>query len=288
VIGRIAAIWVPLVIFSTQSVLAQTSAVYYSSEDSTYAESFYEQRAGTVGILSGVCGTRNSLTGRRPYLVKNGQIYWGLKADCVRVIVNHQSTAAGDPSPTYLGVQIIGYYDTPQATAVILRRVGKFKRAGSTLPEFPDQELPPERLSQEQFNTWHQAPDGPAADKALADFDDRVRIAWHGTPENGSQDSWNQRFWFSKNTAYDARIAPRYKVLENRLIRFTPYPTNGRPKDGPLNFDVNRKGAAVAVIRVFSPSNSDLDGNFALVYTTNAEMVAKIVNVQVARWSWVW
>jgi hypothetical protein len=285
---RVAALVIPALGMLADAACAQGSAIYISQEEQTYADGFYGHPAGTVGLVTvRACSKHNSLTGHYVYLVKSGQIYWGTAADCVRVVVNHQNTSSDQPKPTYLGVQIIGLYDAPQPTSVILRRVGKFTDGQKPLPDFDDVELAPGQLSQDDFNRIHTTPNGPSADAALQELDRIVGARWHGTPDGGDQNSWDRRYWFGSSTAYDTRLSLRSKVLENRLIRFTPYPANGRPQNGPLSFDVNRKGAGAAVIRVFSPSNSDLDQNFALVYTTTADATAQVVTVQVAQASWL-
>src|SRR6185369_9314484 len=81
---------------------AQVGAIKLSSEEATYGDRFFEQPAAQVGlVVRNACTIERSLAGRVSYLVKTGVIYWGLNAECVRVVVNHRATE--DMSkPTYL------------------------------------------------------------------------------------------------------------------------------------------------------------------------------------------
>ena len=118
---------------------AQTGTINVFAEESTYGNDFLNQPATQTGlVVKNGCGG-GKLTGRRSYLVKSYGIYWGLSEECVRVVVNHRAT---DPSPTqtptYLGVQVIGFYDSPQSTSIVLRRNGTFVRNGKNLPQYDD------------------------------------------------------------------------------------------------------------------------------------------------------
>ncbi|EHR04245.1 hypothetical protein [Bradyrhizobium sp. WSM471] len=265
----------------SDAVHAQYGAAFVFNEQSTYGSEFLRQPAAQSGlIVKSGCGT-TSLTGRRSYLVKSGAIYWGLADECVRVIVNHRATDTDTAVPTYLGVQVIGFYDDPQSSSIVLRRKGAFVRDGKILPPYDDKSLSSDELDHDTWDSLH-------TDGTLQNVDDKVG-KWHGTPQGGIHDSWDDRRWFRTSRAYDPQLQVKYKTLDNRLIRFTPYPANGSPQDGPLSFNVNRRGARVVVVRVFSPSNADYENNFALVYESDPDRVAQLVNnIQVVQAGLLW
>jgi len=200
----------------------------------------------------------------------------------VRVIINHRAIDAS-PIPTYLGIQVIGFYDTPQTTSIILRRTGTFMRDGKALPQYDDKTFSSDVLGQDAWDELHTT-------GTLQSVDD-IAGRWHGTPKDGIHNSWDDRYWFRTGRAYDAQLSMRNKTLDNRLIRFTPYPADGSPQDGPVGFNVNRRGAHAVVIRLFSPSNADYGQSFALVYESDPAKVATLVNSQIVLagygfWHW--
>jgi hypothetical protein len=253
---------------------SQTGTINLYAETSTYGNDFLNQPATQIGVVAkNGCGA-GKLTGRRSYLMRSYTIYWGLSEECVRIVVNHRAT---DPSPipTYLGVQVIGLYDTPQSTSIILRRKGTFVRDGKTLPQYDDKALSSDELNQDAWDNLHTSGTLQAVDQRVG--------TWHGTPQGGIHSSWDDRRWFRTGRAYDAQFQLKNKALDNRLIRFTPYPPNESPQDGPVGFDLNRRGARAVVVRVFSPSNADYDRSFALVYESDPAKVSQIVNSQVVQ-----
>jgi hypothetical protein len=256
---------------SPNTTRAQSSATNLFDEQTTYGNDFLKQPSTQAGvIIKNGCSGEN-LTGRRSYLVRSGAIYWGLNAECIRVIVNHRATDAS-PIPTYLGVQIVGFYDDVQSSSITLRRNGTFVRDGKVLPQYDDKTLLPEQLNQD---TWDNLQSG-----TLQSVDEKVGT-WHGTPQGGIHNSWDERYRFRTGRGYDARLQLKYKALDNRLIRFTPYAADGSPKEGPVGFNVNRRGSSAVVVRIFSPSNADYDRNFALIYESDPAKVAKLVNNQI-------
>jgi hypothetical protein len=252
---------------------AQVGAIKLSSEESTYGDHFFEQPAAQIGLVTrNACTIERSLAGRVSYLVKTGVIYWGLSAECIRVVVNHRATE--DLSkPTYLGIQVIGFYDDRPPTSIILRRKGVFVRDGKVLPPYDDRLLSVDELDQDSWDSLHTS-------GTLAEVDEKVGT-WHGTPQDGNHSSWDDRYWFRRGRAYDSQISLQNRTIDNRLIRFTPYSADGSPKEGPVGFNINRRGARAVVVRVFSPSNADYDRSFALIYESDPKIVASLVNRQV-------
>jgi hypothetical protein len=255
---------------------AQSGAINLFEEQSTYGNDFLNQPATQAGVVvKNGCGGAK-LTGRRSYLVRNTAIYWGLSEECIRVIVNHRAT---DPSPTqtptYLGVQVIGFYDNPQTTSIILRRNGTFVRDGKILPPYDDKIFAADELSHDTWDALHTTGTMQAVDEKTG--------TWHGTPQGGIHNSWDDRRWFRTGRAYDAQLQVTQKALDNRLIRFTPYQMTESPKDGPVGFNVNRRGARAVVVRVFSPSNADYDRSFAVIYESDPAKVARLVNTQIVQ-----
>lgn len=272
----IALLVITAAVISPKKAAAQTGSIMLTDEQSAYGASFLQQPAGQAGvILSNGCGS-TSLTGRRAYLVRESVVYWGVRSDCIRVIVNHRSTVADEQIvPTYLGVQVVGFYVDPPRTSIVLRRAGAFVRNGKTLPPWDDQQFSPAELDGE---TWDNLSGGTSVEA----LDAKVGL-WHGTPAGGRHDSWDDRYKFQTSHNYDARLNVKYKSLDNRLIRFTPYSSNGSPNDGPVGFDVHQRGARAVAIRVFSPVNADYDRSFVIVYETDPKAVAQLVNAQVVQ-----
>jgi hypothetical protein len=261
-----------IIVTSPSTTRAQFGAINLFNEQTTYGSDFLKQPPTQAGVIvNNGCSAQN-LTGRRSYLVKSGAIYWGLNAECIRVIVNHRATD-DSPAPTYLGVQIVGFYIDPQNTAITLRRKGTFVRDGKILPQYDDKTFLPDQLDQDTWDNLHST-------GTLQSVDEKVGT-WHGTPQGGIHNSWDDRFRFRTGRGYDAQLQLKYKALDNRLIRFTPYPANGSPQDGPVGFNVNRRGTSAVVVRIFSPSNADYDRSFALVYESDPAKVAKLVNNQI-------
>jgi hypothetical protein len=192
------------------------------------------------------------------------------------VVVNHRATdSSPTPIPTYLGVQVIGFFDNSQSTSIILRRMGTFVRDGKVLSQYYDKGFASDELNQAAWDTLHSNDNLQAVDEKVG--------TWHGTPQGGIHNSWDDRRWFRSGRAYDAQLQLKFKALDNRLIRFTPYPIAGSPQTGPLGFNINRRGARVVVVRVFSPSNADYDRSFALVYESNPARVSQLVNSQIVQ-----
>jgi len=255
---------------------AQSSTINLFDEQSTYGNDFLTQPATQVGVVVKNGCSAKKLTGRRSYVVKSYAIYWGLSEECVRVIVNHRATdASPTQTPTYLGVQVIGFYDNPQPTSIVLRRSGTFVRDGKVLPQYDDKTLLSDQLDLDTWDALHTT-------GTLQDVDEKVGL-WHGTPQDGIHNSWDDRRWFRTGRAYDAQMQLKYKSLDNRLIRFTPYPMDDSPKDGPVGFNVYRRGVRALVVRVFSPSNADYDRSFALIYESDPTKVARLVNSQIVQ-----
>lgn len=260
----------------------QSGATYIFEEQTTDGRGFLQQPATQAGlVVRNGCSTGSVARGRT-YLVKSGNIYWGLSMECVRVIINHRATDASS-IPTYLGVQVIGFYDTPQNTSITLRRTGTFVRDGKALPQYDDKTLSSDILSQDTWDELHST--------GTLQSVDNITGPWHGTPKDGIHNSWDDRYWFRTGRAYDAQLSIKYKTLDNRLIRFTPYPADGSPQDGPVGFNINRRGAHAVVVRLFSPSNADYGQSFALVYESDPAKVATLVNSQIVLagygfWHW--
>jgi hypothetical protein len=254
---------------------AQSGAVKLTSEESTYAEHFLEQPSAQVGlIVRNGCSGSQGLSGRTSYLVRTGVIYWSVNAECVRLVINHRATEA-HPNPTYLGVQVIGFYDDPPSASIILRRSGTFVRDAKQLQDYDDRIFSSDQLNHDSWDSLHTNGTLDAVDQKVG--------TWHGTPLGGNRSSWEDRSWFRRGRSYDAQITLQNRTLDNRLIRFTPYAADGWPKEGPLGFNINRRGARVVVVRVFSPSNADYDRSFALVYESDPKIVATVVNRQVVQ-----
>jgi hypothetical protein len=255
---------------------AQSGAINLFDEASTYGNDFLNQPATQAGVVVKNGCSAGKLTGRRSYIIKSYVIYWGLSEECVRVVVNHRAT---DPSPTpastYLGVQVIGFYDVPQSTSIILRRKGTFVRDGKVLPPYDDKALSSDELDHDTWDTLNSSGTLQAVDEKVG--------TWHGTPQGGTHNSWDDRRWFRTGRTYDAQLQVKSKALDNRLIRFTPYPMTESPQDGPLGFNVNRRGARAVVVRVFSPSNADYDRSFALIYESDPAKVSQLVNRQIVQ-----
>ena len=272
-----------LTLLLADAAQAQIGAVKLASEESTYGDHFLEQPAAQAGlIVRNGCVNSQSLAGRTSYLVRTGVIYWNVNTECVRLVVNHRATEA-HPNPTYLGVQVIGFYDDPPPSSVILRRTGTFVRDGKPLPDYDDRAFSSDQLDQDSWDALHTNGSLDAVDQKVG--------TWHGTPLGGNRSSWEDRYWFRRDRAYDAQIKLKNRTLDNRLIRFTPYPSDRRPKKGPVGFNINRRGARVVVVRIFSPSNADYDQSFALVYETDPKIVATLVNRQIVQsgfsfWFW--
>lgn len=263
-----------------QAAEAQIGAISVGSEEASYGDKFLEQPAAQVGlIVKNGCIDNPGLAGRTSYLVRTGAIYWNVNAECIRLVINHRA-AGPNPEPTYLGVQVIGFYDDPPSESVVLRRIGTFVRDGKTLPSYDDRLFSNDQLDHDAWDTLHTIGTLEAVDQKVG--------MWHGTPLGGNRSSWEDRTWFRRGRGYDAQITLQHRKLDNRLIRFTPY-SDRRPKDGPLGFNINRRGARAVVVRVFSPSNADYDQSFALVYESDPKVVATLVNRQVVQrafWSW--
>jgi hypothetical protein len=197
-----------------------------------------------------------------------------LDAECIRVVVNHR--ASEDTSkPTYLGVQVIGFYDERPSTSIILRRNGVFTRDGKALPAYDDRLFSTDQIDHDSWDSLH-------GNGTLAAVDDKVGT-WHGTPQDGVRSSWDDRYWFRRGRAYDSQISLQNRALDNRLIRFTPYSPDGSPRGALVGFNVNRRGARAVVVRIFSPSNADYDRSFALIYESDPKIVASLVNRQVVQ-----
>jgi hypothetical protein len=274
------------IIFASACVLnaahAQSGAVYVFEEQSTDGKGFLQQPATQAGLVVKNACTSGSVVRGRTYLVKSSRIYWGLNTECVRVIINHRAIDAS-AIPSYLGVQVIGFYDKPQTNSITLRRTGTFARDGKDLPQYADKTFSSDVLGQDAWDELHSTGTLQSADE--------VTGRWHGTPKDGISNSWDDRYWFRTGRAYDAQLSMKYKALDNRLIRFTPYPADGSPQDGPVGFNINRRGAHAVVVRLFSPSNADYGQSFALVYESDPAKVATLVNGQIALagygiWHW--
>ena len=166
---------------------------------------FRKQPAAQVGlVVRNGCTIDRNLAGRVSYLVKTGVIYWGLDAECIRVVVNHR--ASEDTSkPTYLGVQVIGFYDERPSTSIILRRNGVFTRDGKALPAYDDRLFSTDQIDHDSWDSLH-------GNGTLAAVDDKVGT-WHGTPQDGVRSSWDDRYWFRRGRAYDSQIS-----LQNRAL----------------------------------------------------------------------
>jgi hypothetical protein len=254
---------------------AQSGAIKIWSEEATYGNHFFEQPATQIGVVvKNGCTIQQNLAGRYAYLVKTGVIYWGLGAECIRVVVNHRATD-DEQRPTYLGVQVIGFYDDRPAISVILRRKGVFTRDGKALPDYDDRMFPADELDHDSWDSLH-------TNGTLTAVDEKIGM-WHGTPQDGDRSSWEDRSWFRRGRAYDSQMSLQNRTLDNRLIRFTPYNQDGSPKDGPVGFNINRRGARAVVVRIFSPSNADYDRSFALIYESDPKIVASLVNRQVVQ-----
>lgn len=276
-----------LSIYSAGHASAQ-SATHYSDEESTFgANGFLQQPSGTIGVTK--CGTPALLTATRTYLLKDYNAYWGFVSECLRVVINHRSNRSpSDPPeiPSYLGVQIIAFYDQTPDNAVVLKRVGNFSPNGAPpYASFADRSFVSQELSQQEFNDYHNTAQGEAADKALKEFHGRVGV-WHGIPQGGIHNSWDERYRFRDTRTYDTRLAPQFKTLENRLVKFTPYLTQGAPNDGPLTFNFNRRGAKAVAVKVFSPANADIEHSFLILYTNDQRTVSQVLNSEFSANLW--
>ena len=140
------------IIFASACVLnaahAQSGAVYVFEEQSTDGKGFLQQPATQAGLVVKNACTSGSVVRGRTYLVKSSIIYWGLNTECVRVIINHRAIDAS-AIPSYLGVQVIGFYDKPQTNSITLRRTGTFARDGKDLPQYADKTFSSDVLGQD-------------------------------------------------------------------------------------------------------------------------------------------
>lgn len=259
----------------------ETMAMHYASASSEFGRRFLDLPAGAIGLVStNGCAAEPSLAGSRVYLMEN-PIYWGVTDTCIRIVLNHRGPAAMN-LPSYVGVQIVGFYADEQDSTVVLKREGTFIRSGRILRLMEDQLLTKGEMRIEDFDRIHGAPYAGPEDsaRALSNFDARSGVEWHGTPEGGSHDSWDERQRFVSPKFQQINLKER--VLENRLYRFIPYGVDSRPSTGPFKFDVRRKGALAIAIKVFSPVSSDYGGQFAIIFSRNRDQVAKLLNTQLA------
>jgi len=249
-----------------------------------YQQGFLETLPGTIGVPApNGCTARPQLTGRYIYLVKNQLIYWGTEDDCVRVVINHQ---ANNPyrGASYLGVQVIGFYERPRSETLVLRRDGIFVRNNTESIVFNDKTYYPDQITQEEFDRFHSARDGADADRALAEFEGKTKtgVMWHATPKGGTHNSWDDRRRFRMSNSYEGQLNLRHRVLENRLIAFTPYQVGAdgrRSEDAPRFVDIHRSGAKAIAVRIFSPYSYDYGGEFALIFSTKKTVVANLMKL---------
>jgi hypothetical protein len=277
---------------------AQTQAIEIAREAQSWGTDFLSQPPGTVGLIARNGCEKSTLEplepvqlrGKRIYLVKNGAVYFGLTADCLLIIVNHRTVDESvESSPSYLGIQVIGFYENNQDRSMIMRRKGAFTRDGVSLTPLPGKPVYSEQLSIDRFNELHKSPNGAVADKALSELDEKIGTRWHGVPADGTDNSWSDRHWFHENEVYDNQIQLKYKVLDNRLIRFKPYSLSKGPKEGPLPFTFGKNGARASVVRVFSPSNPDIDRSFTIIHETDPRRAQEIANIRIlASWFNFW
>lgn len=254
---------------------AQDGATKLQDEAYAFGFGFLGQPAGRVGVIIDEACDETDLTGRRAYLVQDAQIYWGLKPNCVRVIVNHRSTSE-KVDYSYLGVQVVGFFSDPPPTSILLRRSGPFLRDQKALPDWDDKNLSSDELGHDMWDSLNGS-------GQLSELDTKLSGKWYGIPKDGHSDAWDDRYKFRSKSVSTTMLTLTHKTLDNRLIRFSPYPAKGKPSDGPIGFYLGRRGARAVAVRVFSPVSGDFDHNFVLVFETNPTVVGQLVKRQVVQ-----
>jgi hypothetical protein len=222
------------------------------------------------------------------YLMQNG-IYTAPPTNCITILLNASLQEGGETAPNWVNVQVTRYYETYDNIAVTLARRGTFKRDGKPLPNLPESGVPVPQLSLEGFDAAH-AP--TAGDRSVEDTDRLLGLPWHGSPEgNDAATTWSARDQLKVSKSFDAQIKLTARSLHTRLIRFTPGDRSGAQTIG----QINRNGANLMVVKVFSPSSTDIGGTFALVFESDPQRLAELISgsipastcsflCQLARW----
>ena len=204
------------------------------------------------------------------YLVGN-ELYAATPADCVTIVLNTSRPEGSDPAPNWLNIQVTRYFDAYDNRAVTLARSGTFNRGGKALAALPDKGVPIKGVSLEDFDALH----GPAKPpRQVEESDALFGLPWHGSPDgNDAAETWADRDQLPMTAEFRSRLKQPASSLNTRLIRFTP-----GDKSGPMTIgQINRNGASVMVVKVFSPYSTDIGGTFGLVFETDPSRLAALV-----------
>jgi hypothetical protein len=168
----------------------------------------------------------------------------------ITLVINNVSPSG--PGRTFLGVQIIQLQGPTERSIVDIEvsREAPFQRSDQVLEPLPPKILP---LSLEEWNTIHSVTD-------IAQNDSALEAAWHGSPLESKDNSWNFRScWRLSLTSdcWDQNIAERIRgrrvLLQNRLFSFIPAPLNSLGKG--IAFEVvKRPSTERMIVRYHSPS----------------------------------
>ena len=85
--------------------------------------------------------------------------------------------------------------------------------------------------------------------------------------------TWLNRDQLQISKAFHPQVRLTARSLNTRLIRFTP-----GDKSGPLTIgQINRNGASVMVVKVFSPYSAEIGGTFGLVFETDPSRLEDLI-----------
>jgi hypothetical protein len=212
------------------------------------------------------------------YLVQR-KIYATDPAACVTILVNNSRPSGADATPTWLNIQVTRYYESYDNVALTVARSGSFSRAGRTLDELPREGVTVPRAQLEEFDSVHAA---STPEQAVGLADTLLGLLWHGFPAgNDAANTWTNREQLQSSKTYQTQIKLTSRALNTRLIRYTPGDTSQ-----PLTIgEINRNGARVMVVKVFSPYSVDVGGTFALVFETDPSKIETLVTARTAETS---
>ena len=247
--------WVAFLATSGQSVAAcRTNPDFFSPRAKEVASS---RHAGKLIFLlrPGYTDDQIDLTRSRDAWVLSSGCYQVPVPDgaTISLSVNNASLSREALPRTFLGVQIFqlsGAGDLSEVDFEISRE-HPFYRNGKMISRLPAKVLP---IDLNKWNTAHLASE-------LKDNDSALGRAWHGSPAESEDDSWDlRRCWTLEagSNCWRSDMADRLKgreaLIQNRLLSYFPAPTPRLGKGIGIEI-LKRSEAERIIIRYHSPSS---------------------------------
>ena len=229
---------------------------------------FFGTPPGTVAFLPAAdTEAKARATWRYRVFGQDGAYRIPNQADCW-FIVNHRDTAVDQGDVTYVGVQMLLFKEWEQVEPLYVFRNQGWLDNGDVDESVRLDELQ-ETVSRDiwEFVQLHEQDD-------LTDLHQFLGFAWHATPTNDDQSSWDRRVnWAIHNivdidsttftSSFDPPMPDGLKAsFQSYLIKFAT--THRVNSDRPVIFNFDCQNATYVWLRTFSPNNRSFTHQYYL------------------------